>query len=141
MKAILIAVAACAVSALSGQTPEEAAAIRKPAMDYIGGWYDADAARMESALHPDLAKRRVFKDEKSGMSGLHQMSAMTLVQMARRRKKTPEEERIAEVMVLDVYGDIATVKLVAKDFVDYLHVALWNGEWKIVNVLWALKLK
>jgi hypothetical protein len=25
------------------------------------------------------------------------------------------------------------------EWIDYLHLARWNGEWKIVNVLWELK--
>ena len=33
------------------------AAIRATALDYIEGWYAGDAARMERALHPELAKR------------------------------------------------------------------------------------
>jgi len=31
------------------------------------------------------------------------------------------------------------VKIVARDWVDYLHVAKFNGRWVIVNVLWELK--
>jgi len=27
---------------------------------------------------------------------------------------------------------------VASDWIDYLELARWNGQWKIVNVLWAL---
>jgi hypothetical protein len=33
------------------------------------------------------------------------------------------------------------VKIVASDWVDYLQVAKFNGEWKIINVLWELKPK
>ena len=29
--------------------------------------------------------------------------------------------------------------VVASDWIDYLHVAKWNGRWVIVNVLWELK--
>ncbi|MFN2498595.1 MAG: serine hydrolase [Pyrinomonadaceae bacterium] len=32
----------------------------------------------------------------------------------------------------------ASVKLVASDWIDYLHVAKFNGRWMIVNVLWEL---
>ena len=32
-------------------------AIVRAALDYFEGWFDGDAARMERALHPDLAKR------------------------------------------------------------------------------------
>ena len=33
--------------------------IRTALLDYFEGWFDGDPARMESALHPDLAKRGV----------------------------------------------------------------------------------
>jgi hypothetical protein len=39
-------------------------------------------------------------------------------------------------VILDLFEDIATAKVVSADFVDYLHMANLNGEWKIVNVLW-----
>ena len=33
------------------------AAIKQTALDYVEGWYEGNAERMERALHPDLAKR------------------------------------------------------------------------------------
>ena len=33
----------------------------------------------------------------------------------------------------------ASVKIVAADWVDYLHLAKYNGRWVIVNVLWEMK--
>jgi hypothetical protein len=32
-------------------------AIRAVALDYIEGWFDGDASRMERALHPELVTR------------------------------------------------------------------------------------
>jgi hypothetical protein len=29
----------------------------------------------------------------------------------------------------------------AANWIDYLHLAKWDGEWKIINVLWELKPK
>src|SRR3712207_8578393 len=40
---------------------------------------------------------------------------------------------------LDVYGNAATVKAVASDWIDYLHLGKVNGWWVIVNVLWEMK--
>ena len=34
------------------------AAIRGVVCDYVDGWFDGDAARMERALHPELVKHR-----------------------------------------------------------------------------------
>ncbi len=50
------------VSGLKAQTTDsdaDKAAIKQTALDYIEGWYEGNAERMERALHPDLAKRIV----------------------------------------------------------------------------------
>lgn len=122
-------------------TPNENEAIKQTALDYIEGWYEGNAERMERALHPELAKRIVRTDQKSGRSNLGQMSAMTLVQGTRRGggKDTPKEKQQKDVTILDVFENSASVKVVASDWIDYLHMAKWNGRWVIVNVLWELK--
>jgi hypothetical protein len=42
------------------------------------------------------------------------------------------------VTILDIYGSAASAKIYASGWVDYLHLAKWNGRWVIVNVLWEL---
>jgi hypothetical protein len=119
----------------------ETAAIKQTALDYIEGYYDGNAERMERALHPELAKRIVRTDPKSGRSRLDQMSALTLVQGTRARagKALPKEQQQKDVSILDTFEGAASVKIVANDWIDYLHVAKFNGRWVIVNVLWELK--
>jgi hypothetical protein len=36
---------------------DDRAAIVRTALDYFEGWFNGDAARIERALHPELAKR------------------------------------------------------------------------------------
>ncbi len=117
------------------------AAIKQTALDYIESYYEGNAERMERALHPDLAKRIVHTDPKSGRSRLDQMSAMSLVlgTRARASRPTPKDKQQKDVTVLDVFENAASVKIVATDWIDYLHVAKFNGRWVIVNVLWELK--
>jgi hypothetical protein len=124
------------------QTAEDAAAIQRTALDYIEGWYAQDAARMERALHPDLVKRRMGVDPESGANYLDHMGALRLVQATRPapgEKAPPTEGRRRDVAILDVFGNAATVKVDADRWVDYLHLIRWNGEWRIVNVLWELR--
>ena len=120
---------------------EDKAAITATALDYIEGWYAGDAERMERALHPDLAKRIVMT--RDGRSMLQQMSAMGLVQGTKRGggKQTPPDKQQKDVTILDVFENAASVKIVASDWIDYLHIAKFNGRWVIVNVLWELKPK
>src|SRR5215510_12798297 len=125
----------------AGASEADLAAIKQTALDYIEGFYEGNAERMERALHPDLAKRIVHTDQKSGRSRLDQMSAMSLVQVTRAQasRPTPKDKRQNEVTVLDVFENAASVKIVATDWIDYLHVGKFNGRWVIVNVLWELK--
>jgi hypothetical protein len=107
------------------------AAIKQAALDYIEGWYEGNADRMERSVHPELAKRIVLTDSKTGRSRLDQMSAMTLVQTTRKAygKQTPPDKQQKDVTILDIFGNTASVKVVAVDWIDYLHVAKFNGKW------------
>lgn len=140
VKAIFIVVIMHALS-LQAQTAADSAAIKKAALDYVEGWYEGNTERMERALHPELAKRIVRTDPNSGRSRLEQMSAMTLVQGVKRGggKDTPVEQQQKDVFILDIFQNTASAKAIMSGWIDYMHLAKWNGEWKIVNVLWELK--
>ena len=129
------------VQAQTSVSEIDKAAIKQTALDYIEGWYEANAERMERALHPELAKRIIRTNPQNGQSRLDQMSALTLVQGTRRGggKQTPKDKQQKDVIILDVYGNTASVKIIASDWIDYLHIAKSNGRWVIVNVLWELK--
>lgn len=118
----------------------DAELIKQTALDYIEGWYEGNAQRMERALHPELAKRIVRTDNR-GRSSLGQMGAMQLVQFTRESdgKNIPKDKQQKDVTVLDIFGNAASAKVVAADWIDYMHLAKWNGRWVIVNVLWEMK--
>jgi len=138
-KTIFLAVIMHALS-LHAQTAVDSAAIKKAALDYVEGWYEGNTERMERALHPELAKRIVRTDQ-NGRSRLEQMSAMTLVQGVKRGggKDTPIAQQQKDVFILDIFQNTASAKATMFGWIDYMHLAKWNGEWKIVNVLWELK--
>lgn len=145
MKRVMLTLCAVALLALVPQVrAEEAAdreAIRQTALDYIEGYYEGNGERMERALHPELAKRIVMTRE--GLSMLQNMGSSQLIAGTKigGGKNTPKDKQRKEVKVLDVFGNAASVRIDATDWVDYLHVAKWNGRWVIVNVLWELRPK
>jgi hypothetical protein len=137
----VLAALACALAAatpLRAQTAADSAAIRAAALDYIDGWYASDGARMERALHPELAKRNVFTDPQARRSRLIQMSALTLINQTRAGggSDIAAAARKSEVTILDVFQGAASVRVRAATWVDYMHLAKFNGRWVIVNVLW-----
>lgn len=138
---VVVLMTSTAAHAQTTEANPEAAAIRQTALDYIEGWYEGNAERMERALHPELAKRIVRTNPQNNQSRLDQMSALTLLLGTRRGggKDTPKDRQQKDVTVLDVYQNAASVKIVASDWIDYLHVAKFGGRWVIVNVLWELK--
>ena len=142
MKILIVAAAVilCLPPAGLAQTAADSAAIRAAALDYIEGYYEGNGERMERALHPELAKR-IVRTNPEGRSSLGQMSAMSLVVGTRGGggRDTPKEQQQKDVTILDIYQNAASVKVVASTWIDYLHVAKWNGRWVIVNVLWELK--
>jgi RNA recognition motif-containing protein len=139
--AFLVLTFCCAgASAQEPTADKEREAIKQTALDYVEGWYEANAERMERALHPELAKR-IVRNSPEGRSRLDQMSAMALVQGVKRGggKDTPKDNQQKDVIILDVFENTASVKATMSGWVDYMHMAKFNGRWVIVNVLWELK--
>jgi hypothetical protein len=141
LTAFVLALAVALAPPTSAQSAADSSGIKQAALDYIEGWYEGNAERMERALHPELAKRIVNTNPRNGRNTLGQQGAMTLVNNTRAGggKETPAAERRKDVRILDIFGNTASVRIDASAWVDYLHVAKWNGRWVIVNVLWELR--
>lgn len=120
----------------AAQTPADSAAIRAAATDYIQGWYDADAPRMERSLHTGLAKRIVVRDPATRRSRVDNLTAAELVRDTGTGEKAAANMRRQDITILDVFQNMASVKLVASGWVDYMHLGKIDGQWKIVNVMW-----
>jgi hypothetical protein len=135
--ALLLAVAAN----IHAQTDADRAAIKQTALDYIEGFYEGNPERMERSLHPELAKRIVRTEPSTGKSQLEHMTAARLVQVTgtRKTRPVPPDKQQKEVTILDQFENAASVKIVANDWIDYLHIAKFDGRWVIVNVLWEMK--
>ncbi len=104
-------------------------AIRQVCLDYAEGFYEGNASRLRSALHPKLVKRTA-QDGK-----LETLSREKLIRIATEEER--EKPRLT-ARVVAVHDGIATAKVVSK-YVDYVQLAKLDGEWKIVNVLWKPK--
>ena len=137
--ALIAAVGLIDAASAPAQTAADSSAIVATALDYIDGFYTSDAARMGRALHPELAKR-IVGDPSGPESRLQNMSAQQLIDATAGggAARIPDDAKKEDVSILDVYHNIASVRIDAGVWIDYLHVARWNGEWKIINVLWEM---
>ena len=113
-------------------------AIKQAILDYAEGAYEVDPSRIERSVHPNLAKGGFFKEqEKTGYS----FTSMTFAQMVELPKSYNKDDRMPqdaprEVIIFDATDQIASAKLIAWWGIDYMHLARYDGKWKIINVLW-----
>jgi hypothetical protein len=130
-----------AVPRSCAQTPADSTAIRQVALDYIEGWYTGDAECMSEAVHSTLVKRIFATHPKTGQQVFRDQDSTALVAATKKGygTKIPEAERRKSVTILDIFRGVASVKIDAADWVDYLHLAKEGGDWQIVNVLWEMK--
>lgn len=134
-----LAAALLAPGGARAQTAADTAAIRRAATDYMEGWYAGNPDRMRSAVHPDLAKRIMVTRQGSGARVLEHMTADQLVNATGNGggSRTPAAQRRAEVRILDLFQNTASVRADMQGWIDYMHLAkVENGRWVIVNVLW-----
>lgn len=127
---------------VGGDRQSDREAIIQVAHDYVDGFYEADAERVQRALHPDLAKRDIVRDSESEARLARNMTASQLIEVTASgvgKRIAQRDGHQCDVTILDIYHDVATVKVVAINWIDYLHLVRVDGDWKIINVLWALK--
>ena len=138
----ILALLVAASSVSFAQAGDVSEILLEKALDYVAGFYSADINRVDRALLPDLAKRAIGKHPKTGRNIINDMSKSTLLKIARgntetaRSKATQDKIDKIKVTILDIDGDIDSVKISSPDFIDYVHLGKWNGDWKIINVFW-----
>jgi Putative lumazine-binding len=110
----------------------EREAILAVVLDYIAGWFDADAARVERALHPELCKRSLRPD-----GTVSTLTAPMLIEYATQGRGRGEDapDRRVHVEVDHIDGALAAAVVRCHQYVDYMQLVRTAGGWKILNVL------
>ncbi len=138
MVLLALLLAGCGPSAAPAASPKaseaDLTAIRQTASDYIDGWYTGDAERMERSLYDQLAKRWITSDR------VDTTTKWEMVDMTNAGGgKNFVGDKTSTVTILDVYDNIALVKTISAEYIDYLQMGKVNGKWIIINVLWTEK--
>ncbi len=114
---------------------EDVDAITKAALDYLEGYVSGDAERHALAYHPECLKRRLDRDEETGVYELIVVPPQVMVDYA-STGRTIEDDCQFEVVIDAVSEDIASVRVYSCNWVDFLHVVKARGEWKLFHVTW-----
>jgi hypothetical protein len=112
--------------------------VESVALDYIEGWYQGDARRMERALHEELVKRTLNEGD-AGHGDLRSVSKARMVELTRASGGRGVADPAIRVVVDDVSGNIASARTYCADFVDFLHLVKISGAWSITHVLFRTR--
>lgn len=109
----------------------DVAQVEAIARDYIEGWYTGDVDRMDRALHDELVKRIPEGEHPGSIREVTKKRMLDLTARGGGELIDPE----FEILIDDVATDIASVRLLSPEYLDYLHIAKTSDGWKIINVL------
>ena len=139
MLAAMLAVggAATAQDAPPPMTDEQA--IRQVALDYMQGALTGDADRVARAVHGELNKVQVSAHPQTGRHLLAYNTGTTLLAFVEGRaaQQFADTDKAVDVTVFEVGNGIAAARAVGAPWYDLLQLARLDGQWRIVNVLWA----
>ena len=123
------------IPAQSSGQPES---VKQAVLDYVEGVYEVSPTRIERSIHPDLAKRGFFIKKGETVYSPHTMTFPQLVELSKNYNKNGHVPKDApkEVVMYDISDQTASAKLIAVWGIDYIHLAKYDGKWKIINVLW-----
>ena len=109
-------------------------AIEAAVRDYIEGWYEGDAQRMDRALRDDLVKRIPAEDG----DALRSVTKERMVELTDGGGgDSPGAEY--EIEIHHVSGPIASARVRSVEYLDYLHLVDTGEGWKIANILFRTK--
>ncbi len=124
---------------VQSQTQRDSLDIKQVALDYIESQHNVKPEQFERAAHPRMVKRTFWTNKKTGKEYLRETFTDAMILLAetynQNGDKFPENPK-KEVIILDIYDKTASVKLIADDWIDYMHIVKLNGKWQLVNVLW-----
>jgi hypothetical protein len=110
--------------------------VKQEPINYIASWYSGNRDQMEQALHPKLAKRRVNSSNDVSSASYDWM--LNAVENGKGRITDPKSGQ-KDIEILSQSENMASVKVISNDFIDYLQLAKFNNKWKIINALWEYK--
>ena len=125
-------------TAVSAQTSADKDAVRQAALDYIESVYNVNPELVERSVHPELAKRGFYIKKGETAYTASAMTFAQLVELSKNYNKSGKLPKDApkEVVVYEVSDQTASAKVTAVWGIDYLHLAKYDGKWKIINILW-----
>jgi hypothetical protein len=128
-----------AAPAAAQDSAGDRAGVERAALDYLEGFYEGDTAKIRRGVHPDVTKFGFYVPRGGGAYEGEPMTFQEMLDYAdgvKARGNHPPADAPKVVEVLDVLDQTAAAKVTAWWGTDYLQLARYDGQWKILHVLW-----
>lgn len=112
-------------------------AVERAVQDYVEAFYLAKPELIDRGVHKDLTKYGFWRDD----AGKYKPMPMTYDQARTLAEGWNADGQQGadlefEIELFEVADQTAAAKLTAKWGIDYVHLAKFEGEWKIMHVMW-----
>lgn len=124
---------------LFSQTDGDRQAVERAMLDYLEGFYEGDTTKIIRGVLPEVNKYGYWKDRNTGE---YKGSAMSFAEMkeyannVRIKERFPKADAPKKVEIFEVLDQTAAGKVTAWWGSDYILLGKYDGQWKIVQVLW-----
>ena len=122
------------------QMDEAYGGVKQAILDYVEGIYEVDSTRIERSVHPEMRKRGYWYHAEEGTYRDNlDMTYDQLVHLAavwNKSGKRADADSPKKIEIYDINDRTASAKLTAEWGIDYFHLAMLDGKWQIMNVLW-----
>ncbi|MEO1263661.1 MAG: nuclear transport factor 2 family protein [Bacteroidota bacterium] len=134
------------VFTLSAQTDHaiDRKGVERAMLDYVEGFYEGDTSKIIRGVLPAVTKYGYWKDKKTGQYAGEPMSFAEMKAFARNvqeKGKFAKPDAVKKVEIYEVQDQTASGKVTAWWGADYILLGKYDGQWKIVQVLWQGPLK
>jgi len=134
MLAVLLLGSAAGLAAQSGP---DRSGVERAALDYLEGFYEGSPEKLHRSVHPEVLKFGfAWEDDGYRRVPMSFQEMLAFAERVRDQGRQPGPDAPKRVEVLDVLDQTAVAKVYAWWGSDYLTMARYEGEWKIVQVLW-----
>ena len=126
------------VLCLPALAADDRKAVERAVLDYVEAVEQAKPELIERSVHTELAKFGFHRKDPGAEFRVIPMTYESLVELAANFKKEGyvPDNPTHSVEIFEVLDQTASVKLTAFWGIDYMHLAKYDGKWKIVQVLW-----
>lgn len=123
-------------------TKKDSLEIKKQSLGYLEALQQLKPELMNKVLNDGLNKITIGYDRNKRKQFGRATTRKQMIEFAENWNKTgtkfpfnPENQ----IIILDIYNRIATVKLISDNWVEYLQLIKLEGKWEIMNLIWQYK--